>query len=115
MIVDDNTEMRRLIATIASSPGDTICEFEDGSSAVDAYPKQLPDLVLMDIEMPRMDGLNATKAICSAYPDARVVIVTQASDTLTKKAASDAGACGFVSKSNLSELHTYLDLNTELS
>jgi CheY-like chemotaxis protein len=104
MIVDDNPAMRRLLRSVVRGASESIWEYTDGTDALNAYREHLPDLVLMDIEMPHTDGLTATRAIRGEFPNARVVIVTQHADALTRSAAAAAGACAFVPKTDLSEL-----------
>lgn len=104
MIVDDNPAMRRLMRSVVREPSNSIWEYEDGAEALSAYREHQPDWVLMDIEMPRTDGLTATRAIRGEFPHARVVIVTQHADELTRSAATAAGAYAFVPKTDLSEL-----------
>ena len=64
-------------------------------------PTGQPDIVLMDVRMPRMDGLAATRQIREFHPGARVVIVTDYDDEDLRKAAMEAGARGYVLKQNL--------------
>ncbi len=68
-----------------------------------------PDLGLMDIHMPRMDGLATTRQIRLRYPEARIVIVTDYDDDDLRSAAKDAGACGYALKQNLTELEALID------
>lgn len=104
IIVDDNPAMRRLLRSVVRKESESIWEYTDGDEALVAYREHLPDLVLMDIEMPHTDGLTATRAIRGEFPHARVVIVTQHADALTRTAAADAGAWAFVQKTDLSQL-----------
>ena len=101
LIVDDNPAVRRMIVRIIGDLTDDIRECSDGAGAVAAYRQFHPDLVLMDIEMKGMDGITATREITRAFPEARVIIVTQHSDEMLRAAASAAGACGYVPKENL--------------
>lgn len=101
LIVEDNAVMRRLLRGLMVNLADEIRECTDGSLALAAYREFQPDWVLMDIEMPRLDGLAATRQILAAFPDARVVIVTHYDSANFREAARAAGACGFVSKENL--------------
>jgi two-component system response regulator DegU len=71
-------------------------ECGDGAEALDAYHRCLPDWVLMDIEMDRIDGITATGEILLSYPRARVVIVSKYDHDQTREAARKAGACGYV-------------------
>src|SRR5687767_6030421 len=104
LIVDDNPVMRRTIMRIVRDLTDRIIECADGSEALLAYQANLPEWVLMDVQMPKKDGLTATREIRAAFPKARIVIVTDHGDDCIREAATQAGACGFVMKENLLEL-----------
>lgn len=92
--------MRRAILGDASS----IWECSDGADVQCAYAEHKPDIVLMDVRMQRMDGLAATRALRRSDPDAKIVIVTDYDDDDVRRAASEAGASGYVLKQNLTEL-----------
>ena len=79
-----------------------IWECADGADALAAYADRQPDIVLMDVGMPRMDGPAATRQIREFHRGARVVIVTDYDDEDLRKAALEAGAHGYVLKQNLS-------------
>ena len=104
LIVDDNPGVRRLLRRMIFDTASSIYECSDGSDALAAYADQRPDIVLMDIRMTKMDGLAATRQIREFYPEARVVMVTDYEDDDLRKAASEAGACGYALKQNLIEL-----------
>ncbi len=108
LIVEDNYHMRRLIKSVVSNIADCIIECGDGSEALEAYRAHRPDWVLMDIEMKNMDGLTATRQIKAAFPDARIVIVTEYDHLDWREEARRAGACGYVLKENLSEVRGIL-------
>lgn len=80
---------------------DEICECVDGQEAVSAYNLQKPDLVLMDIRMDGVDGIQATRQIKAADPDAKIIIVTDYDDDALRQAAMRAGAAGYALKENL--------------
>jgi CheY-like chemotaxis protein len=108
LIVEDNPTVRRLIRRAISDIADNIFECADGADALAAYREHRPDAVLMDVRMPRMDGLSATRQLLRHYPGARVIIVTDYNDDTLRSAARDAGACAYALKHNLTELDTVL-------
>ena len=104
LIVDDNRQVRAMIRSIIEDLDENIRECEDGVDALDAFHTHHPDWVLMDIAMPRMNGLEATREIIAAFPDAKIAIVTQHDDVETRRAARKAGACAYFVKENLTDL-----------
>ncbi|MEW6211874.1 MAG: response regulator transcription factor [Acidobacteriota bacterium] len=108
LIVEDSRRVRELIRRLLGGLSDEIYECADGSDAFAAYDEHLPDWVLMDIEMKRMDGLSASRLIKDAHPEARIVIVTRYDDEKLREAARNAGACDYVPKENLLELRRIL-------
>jgi CheY-like chemotaxis protein len=104
LIVDDNAAVRRLIADIVTPFADEIRECAHGAEALSAYNAQRPDLVLMDIRMEGVDGIEATRRIKAADPTARIVIVTDYDDDALHQAAIGEGACGYQLKDNLLDL-----------
>lgn len=108
LIVDDSPAMRRLIAKVISDLAYHIHECGDGGEALSAYNQHRPDWVLMDIEMKVTNGLEATRQIISAFPEARVMIITKHDDQQMREAAREAGAVGFVAKDNLLEARRVL-------
>ena len=104
LIVEDNPTVRRLIRRAIAHLTTEIYECGDGADALKAYTEHQPDLVFMDIRMPRMDGLAATRQITKLYPKARIVIVTDYNEEQLRVAALAAGAIGYAPKDNLTEL-----------
>ena len=109
LIVDDSEDMRRMIKQFIRRHVDEFVECADGAEALECYRQHNPDLVLMDIKMKSVDGLTATKEIIAAYPQARVVIVSQWDTTGLRKNARAAGAIDYISKSNLLPLRRLID------
>lgn len=83
-------------------------ECGDGREALEAYQRCRPDWVLMDIEMKEMDGIMATREIMTAFPEAKVIIVTNYNDTDFREAARAAGALAYVVKENLLDVRRWL-------
>lgn len=108
LILEANTRMRRLIKSLFAEPDLEWIEGADGGEALSAYVQHRPDWVLMDIALPRMDGLAATCQIIARFPEARIVILTQDDEVALRAAAEQAGACGYLSKENLSEVPRWI-------
>jgi len=104
LIVDDHEGIRRGIRSILSARPDwVVCgEAENGLEAVEKANSLRPDVVLMDVSMPGMDGLQATRMIRCQVPKSKVIIVSQSESALISQQAAEAGATGFVPKSELS-------------
>ncbi len=108
LIADDNAQVRRMLKTLLRPFAAVIVECEDGAAAVAAYAATQPDWVLMDVQMPGLDGLQATRAIKAACPTARIVIVTNYNDAGFRAEALAAGAYDYVLKENLRTLRQLL-------
>ena len=108
LIVDDNREMRELMRRITSKVSNQIFECEDGDEVLAAFNLYRPDWVVMDVEMKRMDGLQATAALTKQFPEANVIIVTKHADMQTQQAANEAGARFFLGKDDLLSLRTLI-------
>ncbi len=108
LIVDDSPPFRELIKTVLAGFVDVVNECADGDEAVAAYGAQRPDWVLMDLQMARMGGLDATRRILAADRTAQVLIVTQYDDAHWRAAAVAAGARGYVLKDNLLDVRRLL-------
>ena len=101
LIVEDNEPMRRTIKSFIGDLVDEFVECADGSQALDAYTQHHPDLVLMDIQMNQDGGLTATRNIKEAFPEARVIVVSQWDGLGIREMARAAGAERHVSKTDL--------------
>ena len=99
LIVDDHAGVREGLVDLLSLEDDltVVGECEDGSQAVAAAARCRPDVVLMDVSMPVMDGLTATRALLQARPEARVIVLTSR-DAVARSGAEAAGARGLVPK-----------------
>lgn len=103
LIVDDHEAVRSSLRLLLSSSEWTICgEACDGLEAVEKARSIRPDLVIMDVSMPRMDGVAATRIIRREIPETAVIIISQNDPKLVARQAAEADARGWVSKSELS-------------
>ena len=100
LLVDDDALVRAGLRLILSSADDidVVGETDDGAGAVVAVRKHRPDVVLMDIRMPRMDGITATAALRALDPAPQVVVLTTFQADEHVVAALRAGASGFLVK-----------------
>ena len=100
LVADDQPLVRAgIVATIdAQDDMEVVGEAEDGNGAIDSAGRLAPDVVLMDIRMPGVDGIEATRAVRERDPDRRVLILTTFDADDHVYAALRAGACGFLVK-----------------
>lgn len=100
LIVDDQTLIRDGLVTICEhlDDVDVVGTASDGEDALALVDKHAPDVVLMDLRMPRMDGITATRAIRERHPETHIVVLTTYSDEESVSAALAAGALGYLTK-----------------
>ena len=101
MLADDSAKFREMTKSLLAGLGAEFVECADGREALAAYGQHQPDWVLMDLMTPGVDGLTATRQITTAFPRARVLVVTQFDGEALRAAAREAGACAYVLKENL--------------
>jgi DNA-binding NarL/FixJ family response regulator len=103
MVVDDHPLLREGVAAVIEPQDDMVVigEAANGREAIDGYRRLRPDVVLLDLQMPEVGGLEALSAIRAEFPQARIVILTTyAGDTQAVRALK-AGAVGYLLKSGL--------------
>lgn len=99
MLVDDHKMLRQGLRRSLEEEGFSIvAEAADGTEAVRLAPAIKPDVVLMDVSMPDMDGIEATKRILAVDPDRRIVMLTMHGDASVIEQAIKAGAVGYLTK-----------------
>jgi DNA-binding NarL/FixJ family response regulator len=99
LIVDDNEEARRAIRKIVVGFGDVLGEAHDCKHAVEEAARLRPDIVLLDISLPDVNGLEAARRIKRHSPNIRIIFVSQNTDPAYKDAMVKIGADAFVWKS----------------
>lgn len=98
LLVDDAAFMRMRCAKLLTAEGYEVAEAGNGAEAVAKFPEVQPDLVLMDITMPEMDGIAATRAIKGQHPNAVIIMVSALGQQSMVIEAIRAGAKDFVVK-----------------
>ena len=103
LTVDDHPLIRAGLAAFlrTESDIDVIAEAGNGEEGIERYRELRPDIVLMDLSMPLMDGLTATRAILDEFPDARVIVLTTYGGDEDIHRALEAGARGYLVKDML--------------
>ena len=101
LLVDDHSVIRMGLTTLLGLRKDltVVAEAEDGEQAVIQYRAVQPDVVLMDVRMPKMDGVESLTAIRAEWPQARVMMLTTSEFEEDIHRAIEAGACGYIMKS----------------
>lgn len=98
-LVDDQQLMRQGLRTLLEMEGMAVVgEAADGAAAVEGFEKLQPDVVLMDIRMPNMDGVEATRRIRSRFPEAKILVLTTFDQDELVFDALRAGASGYLLK-----------------
>jgi DNA-binding NarL/FixJ family response regulator len=100
LAVDDHPMLREGIAALLASQSDMklVGEASTGREALEQFRKHRPDLTLMDLQMPDMDGIEAMVAICSEFPEARIIILTTYKGDVQVLRALKAGARAYLLK-----------------
>ncbi|RVX40634.1 LuxR family two component transcriptional regulator [Nonomuraea polychroma] len=100
LVADDQALVRAGVRMLLQAAGDmeVVGEAQDGAEAVRLAERHLPDVILMDLRMPRVDGLEAIKRVLAARPGIRIVVLTTFAEDANVYAALRAGAVGFLVK-----------------
>lgn len=103
MIVDDHPFLREGLKAVIETQADleVVAEAETGEQALALYPTRLPDIVLMDLQMPGIGGVDTIAAMRSNWPQARIVVLTTYSGEAQALRALRAGAAGYLLKNTL--------------
>jgi len=110
LAVDDHPLLRKGIAALVSAEPDLklVAEASNGQEAVNAFRTHRPDVTLMDLQLPAMDGIEAIQIIRSEFPDARIIVLTTYAGDAQVVRAVKAGARAYVLKEDMLDelLHT---------
>lgn len=100
LVVDDHAVVRTGLSELLSSAADieVVGAANNGADAVEMVAARAPDVILMDLSMPEVDGIEATRLIRERDPEARIVVLTSFSDRERILEAIDAGAIGYLLK-----------------
>src|SRR5215471_10914931 len=103
LTVDDHPVLREGIAAVLSGEPDlvVVAEASDGKEAVEQFRAHRPDITLMDIQMPLMNGIDAIIAIREEFPGARIIVLTTYAGDAQAVRAFSAGASGYLLKNML--------------
>jgi two-component system NarL family response regulator len=102
LIVDDSAPFRRAAARLVAEVGAAITdEVATGEEALAVVGASVPDLVLMDVHLPGISGVEATRRLCAEHPGVRVLLLSSYAAAELPAAARECGAVGYVSKADL--------------
>jgi two-component system, chemotaxis family, chemotaxis protein CheY len=99
LLVDDEAHIRVFVSLILKSLGDpVISEASNGEEAVAAYQKDKPDIVLLDVNMPHLDGIQTLRKLKEIDPDCVVIMLTSLANRETVERALELGAVNYIRK-----------------
>jgi DNA-binding NarL/FixJ family response regulator len=101
LLADDNSAIISFTASLLASCFEVVAAVNDGRSAVDAVRKLHPDVVVLDISMPILDGIAAARVLRKADPDAKIVFLTADGSAELQEVALETGALGYVVKARM--------------
>ena len=102
LLVDDFEPFRKFACGVLKGRPElqVICEASDGEEAVLKARELQPDLILMDIGLPKLNGIEAARRILRSSPQSKILFVSQESSVEVVQAALDTGACGYLAKAD---------------
>jgi DNA-binding NarL/FixJ family response regulator len=105
ILVDDNQDFLSALKEFLDSwgPLEVVQSFTSARAALNHLERQQPDLMIVDVAMPEMNGLELTNLVRQRWPSLRIIILTLFDTPLHRQAALEAGASGFVTKSSMAD------------
>lgn len=105
LLIDDHSTIHRLVATLLESVEDVrlVAQGSSGLDALPLYEQYHPDVILMDVVMPGMNGIDATEQLLAAHGEARILVLSGFQDDDSVRAMLNAGAVGYVLKVSLTK------------
>ncbi|MDI1337876.1 MAG: response regulator transcription factor [Lacunisphaera sp.] len=102
LVVDDETHIRKFVSLLIKTIGgySTVLQAANGGEALQVYEREKPDLVLLDVNMPRLDGLQTLRNLKRIDPGCRVVMLTSLVNRQTVEECLHLGAVGYLRKDN---------------
>ena len=103
LLVDDHPMLREGVAAVIGRQPDmsVVGEAEDGGLAIESFRSLRPDITLMDLQMPGIDGVEAIRQIRTGWPEARIIVLTTYAGDVKALRALRAGAAGYLLKSTI--------------
>lgn len=98
LVIDDEPGIRGLLATILERKGYAVLLAENGRKGLDLFRRERPDLIVLDLKMPEMDGITVLQDIRAVTEETPVVILTGAGTDQAEKQARELGAAEFIEK-----------------
>lgn len=99
LLVDDEAHVRKFVGLIARTLGaPTIVEAPNGQEALEVYKREKPDLVLLDVNMPILDGIGTLRELKKIDPDAVVIMLTSLANRQTVEESLELGASNYIRK-----------------
>jgi DNA-binding NarL/FixJ family response regulator len=98
LLADVHPAIRIALQNLLNGLGEVVATVVDGQALVEAAERLKPDIIFMDISMPKLNGLEATRALRRSVPQSKVIILTAYQEPVYVNLAFDAGACGYLLK-----------------
>jgi DNA-binding NarL/FixJ family response regulator len=98
LVAEDHTAVAKAVCRLLALDFDVVGSVADGSAAIEAVRRLQPDVMVLDLNLPKINGLDACRQISQDHPQTKVVVFTAMNDPEIRKRAFEVGASGFVCK-----------------